>query len=319
MNNIYDIHDNLQRKFVLKICSQILSIPFAQINTSISLNDDGYFNENDDKICQEVFQKNNVSVVNRYTLNDVQSRLYTRQLYIDYYKDTLKNIIPICKRWFTPLISDLKKIDEEKRSEWSQNNDINNSAEELKRILINRPIETIPGFNYLIDIQWDNEDRKNSLIFGSDYGIYLAVETKWLNMNCGQRAKKLRNDAIIDVKERARRLKELAIAKYGNVAIKIIGASYTNDNENAKLQFVDNQDKEIAKIIGYVYNGGKNVHLGISVFIFLIKLIFEILHSFRDIFFKTISIFCNMYGDIFLHLSPIQLECNFFIFLNFLI
>ncbi|CAG8667943.1 19150_t:CDS:2 [Rhizophagus irregularis] len=261
MNKIYDVNDNLQRKSILKICSQILSIPFAQINSSIPLEDDGYFNENDDRICQEVFQKNNVRVVNRYILNDVQNRLYTRQLYIEYDKDTLKNIIPICKSWFTPLISDLKKIDKEKRNEWTQNHDINNSAEGLKSLLINSPITTIPGFNYLIDIHWDNEDRKNSLIFGSDYGIYLTVETQWLNMNHGQRAKRLRDDARIDVKERARRLKEFAIAKYGNVAIKIIGASYTNDNENEKLQFVDNQDKEIARIIGHLYHGGKNVHL----------------------------------------------------------
>ncbi|CAB4405404.1 unnamed protein product [Rhizophagus irregularis] len=255
MNKIYDVNDNLQRKSILKICSQILSIPFAQINSSIPLEDDGYFNENDDRICQEVFQKNNVRVVNRYILNDVQNRLYTRQLYIEYDKDTLKNIIPICKSWFTPLISDLKKIDKEKRNEWTQNHDINNSAEGLKRLLIDNPITTIPGFNYLIDIHWDNEDRKNSLIFGSDYGIYLTVETQWLNMNHGQRAKNLRNDARIDVKERARRLKEFAIAKYGNVAIKIIGASYTNDTENEKLQFVDNQDKEIARIIRHLYHG----------------------------------------------------------------
>ena len=73
MNKIYDVNDNLQRKSILKICSQILSIPFAQINSSIPLEDDGYFNENDDRICQEVFQKNNVRVVNRYILNDVQN------------------------------------------------------------------------------------------------------------------------------------------------------------------------------------------------------------------------------------------------------
>jgi hypothetical protein len=267
MNQIYNIHDNLQRKFIINICSQILSIPFAQINSSISLDDGGYFTENTDKLFEDVFRKNNIKFTNRYALSDVKNQLYTRKLYIEYDKMTLKNIIPICKRLFTPLIDDLKKIDKEKRNDWAQNNDINNPEEGLKRLLIN-PIGltmVIPGFNYLVDILWDNEDHKNGLIFGSDYGIYLTVETQWLNPNCGQRAKRLRNDARINVKERARRLKGFAIAKYGNDAIKIIGASYTNDNENEKLQFVDNQDKEIAKIIENAVNEGKYIRLDNSV------------------------------------------------------
>ncbi|GES95752.1 hypothetical protein GLOIN_2v1510133 [Rhizophagus clarus] len=96
-------------------------------------------------------------------------------------------------------------IDKEKRNKWTQNDDINDSEGGLKRLLI-----SIIG------------------IFGSDYGVYLIFETKWLLMNCGQLAKRLRNDARINVKERARRLKEFTITKYRNG---IVGASYTNDNE----------------------------------------------------------------------------------------
>ena len=85
----------------------------------------------------------------------------------------------------------------------------------------------------------------------------LVVESKWLNMNTGTHAERSRNDARTNVKDRARRFKQLAIAKYGNDAIKVIGASYTNDTENEKLQFVDNQDEEIANIIKDAYNKGK--------------------------------------------------------------
>src|ERR1051325_2766965 len=117
--------------------------------------------------------------------------------------------------------------------------------------------EIVPGFKYLIDFQWEFDNNTGDLIFGSDYGIYLVIESKWLNVNTGTRAERSRNDARTNVKDRARRFNQLAIAKYGNDAIKVIGASYTNDTENEKLQFVDNQDEEIANIIKDAYNKGK--------------------------------------------------------------
>ncbi|RIA88626.1 hypothetical protein C1645_739262 [Glomus cerebriforme] len=240
------------QKFIFKICSQILSI-----NSSHILENDDYVYNNIDILLQEEFQRNNVRVMNRYILNDIPNQLYTRQLYIDYDKNTLKNIIPICKNWFKPLVDNLKDVDKRKRSEWIQNYDKNNSVEELKTRLINddvndKFIKIIPGFKYLVHIQWefnDDIDDNNGLIFGSDYGVYLVVETKWLNMNYGKHAQSSRNNARSEVKERAQRFKQFAIAKYKNEAIKVIGATYTNDTENEELQYIDDRDKEIAKII----------------------------------------------------------------------
>src|SRR5436190_1500489 len=109
---VSDVNNIQQRRFIYKLCSQILSIPFAQVNS--------HFLENNDY----------------------------------------------------------------------RNNDINRLLK--KNYLIKNINEIVPGFKYFVDFQWEfnefnegnnvayDNNRIGDLIFGSDYGIYLVIETCWL-------------------------------------------------------------------------------------------------------------------------------------------
>ena len=174
--------------------------------------------------------------------------------------------MPICKQWFSPCMVNLLSLDTKGRNEWFQNYDLDHTEDKWKNHLIHNINEVVPGFKYLVDFQWEFENNVGDLIFGSDYGIYLVIESSWLNMNTGPRAERSRIEAGINVKDRARRFKQLAIAKYGNDAIKIIGASYTNDTENGNIQFVDNQDKKIASIVKDAYNNEGKEYYQLSLF-----------------------------------------------------
>ena len=81
--------DNIQqRKFILNVCSQILSIPFAQVNSNPLKNND-YKNNNIDKLLKEVFLSNNIIITNDHNPDNLQQK----QLQIDYKDETLKNVI----------------------------------------------------------------------------------------------------------------------------------------------------------------------------------------------------------------------------------
>ncbi|RIA80460.1 hypothetical protein C1645_866802 [Glomus cerebriforme] len=263
-----DINDERQRTFILGICSKILSHPFRITNSSLHLETYNFhvhncFNQFEiDKLLQEAFQSNNVYVYRSYS-----------SIYVDFKIDTLNNVLPICKQWFQPSIKSLVRLDEEKRRLWNQNFNGNHSEEIMKNDLINNIDIILPGFNYLIDFEWKaNESYYHygvgDLIFGSDYGVYIVIETKWLNMNSGKSV--ARNHARNEVKTQAKRYRQFAQEKF---TVKVIGSSYTNDTVNNAIQFVDSQDEEIAKFITNYYNGSVLWDLILTIIWFPVELV----------------------------------------------
>ncbi len=139
---------------------------------------------------------------------------------------------------------------------------LNHPEYKMKNDIINKIEEILPGFSYLVDFEWvtGQEDYGvGDLIFGSDYGVYVIIETKWLNiMNPEQRARIARNQARNNINYQAIIFKQFAEEKFKNDAIKVIGASYTNDDI---IQFVDSQDREIAAIIKKRHKSQKCRHI----------------------------------------------------------
>ncbi len=236
-----DIDDENQRIFVHKICSKILSHPLEQIDAILSIDHDDYYAHYFiDELLQEVFQSEGVKVTQHYNPNSIC---------IDYQMDTLNDTLPICKEWFQPHIEDLKRSDKRTRKEWEKHYEEDHPEYIMKNELIKKTKKI--GFNYFIDFEWNTEQDNHhygsgDLIFGSDYGVYIIIETEWLNKKDSAHARRSRIDARNKVKHQAQIYKQFAEEKFKNKAIKVIGASYTNDS---KLRFVDNQDEEIAKMI----------------------------------------------------------------------
>lgn len=239
-----DIDDEQQRIFVLDICTEILS---SSTDTYDCFDISKYKGLCIDRLLKSVFQSNDV---NAYLLHRSLVR-------VDFNEHTLAKVLQICKVWFQPYVKNLRRLDKEKRREWDQNRNTYHPEERMKNDIINNIGKIFPGFNYLIDFEWCvNEDNLHygvgDLIFGSDYGVYIVIETKWLNTNTGKTAQVSRNISRNKVKYQAITYKQYAQEK---LALKVIGASATNDAENA-IQFVDDQDKRIALIIEY-YSGRK--------------------------------------------------------------
>ncbi|GBB96812.1 hypothetical protein RclHR1_02840009 [Rhizophagus clarus] len=207
------------------------------------------------------------------------------EFYADYKKDIIENVMPIIKRWYQPYVKELQNKHDVKIKEWKVNYDMHHSDDIWRNGLINEIKNKLPGFKYLVDFKWsynnnahDNSNSRDSsnshdssnardsnntpdssntpdnvcengvgdLVFGSDYGIYLVLETKLLNNNQGEIAEKQRIEGIISVKERARKFKELAKKKFNDH--KVIGVSYTNDKKEP-IQFVDINDEKIFNTI----------------------------------------------------------------------
>jgi hypothetical protein len=241
-----DIDDEEQRKFVLDICTEILSSPSTDTYNCFDISK--YKGLCIDRLLKLVFQS-----------NDVNAYLFHRSLVrVDFNEHTLAIVLQICKVWFQPYLRNLRRLDKEKRREWDQKRNIYHPEERMKNDLINNIDKIFPGFNYLVDFEWCvNEDYSHygvgDLVFGSDYGVYIVIETKWLNTNAGKTAQVSRNIARNKVKYQATTYKQFAQEKF---ALKVIGASVTNDSENS-IQFVDDQDKRIALIIEYNSAGKK--------------------------------------------------------------
>ncbi|CAB4398871.1 unnamed protein product [Rhizophagus irregularis] len=257
-----DVDDEQQRIFVLDICTEILS---SSTDTYNCFDISKYKGLYIDKLLKLVFQS-----------NDVNAHLLHHSLVrVDFNENTLANVLQICKVWFQPYVRNLKRTDREKRREWDQNKNIYHPEEKMKNYLINNIDKIFPGFNYLVDFEWCvNEDYLHygigDLIFGSDYGVYIVIETKWLNTNTGKTAQVSRNIARNKVKYQSITYKKYAQEKF---ALKVIGASFTNDEENA-IQFVDNQDERIASIIKYYHSEwGTFKTILYYVIIFPIKLV----------------------------------------------
>ncbi|CAG8577777.1 9443_t:CDS:2 [Rhizophagus irregularis] len=238
-----DVDDEQQRIFVLDICTEILS---SSTDTYNCFDISKYKGLYIDKLLKLVFQS-----------NDVNAHLLHHSLVrVDFNENTLANVLKICK-----------------------NKNIYHPEEKMKNYLINNIDKIFPGFNYLVDFEWCvNEDYLHygigDLIFGSDYGVYIVIETKWLNTNTGKTAQVSRNIARNKVKYQSITYKKYAQEKF---ALKVIGASVTNDEENA-IQFVDNQDERIASIIKYYHSEwGTFKTILYYVIIFPIKLVVTVI------------------------------------------
>ncbi|GBC43272.2 hypothetical protein GLOIN_2v1510252 [Rhizophagus irregularis DAOM 181602=DAOM 197198] len=225
---VIDINNEKQRSLILNICFQILSFPYQEETESLLL---GFFefSSHDDvtKLLQKVFGEN-------------------------------ERIMPIIKDWYKPFVNELQNQHNVKVKEWKENYDIDHSEDILRNRIIDNINDLLPGFNYFVDFKWSyNDDNDNNysvceneigdLIFRSDYGgIYLVIETKWLNNNHGDKAKKARIDGINDVKERTLKYKELAKKRFNDI---VIGISYTNEKGKDPIHFVDITDEKIFNAI----------------------------------------------------------------------
>ncbi|RIA88628.1 hypothetical protein C1645_774559, partial [Glomus cerebriforme] len=139
---------------------------------------------------------------------------------------------------------------------WKSNYDMHHTEGKWRNDIIENINFNLPGFKYLVNFHWrynndegsySVDDEIGDLIFGSDYGIYLVFEAKWLNLNSGIIAESYRKDDKIKVKECALKYRELARKRFNDN--KVIGVSFTNDNEQKPINFVDNDDKMIIDAI----------------------------------------------------------------------
>ncbi|CAB4412205.1 unnamed protein product [Rhizophagus irregularis] len=242
-----DVDDEQQRIFVLDICTKILS---SSTDTYNCFDISKYKGLYIDRLLKLVFQS-----------NDVNAYLFEYSLvHVDFNENTLAKVLQICKVWFQPYVRNLKRIDREKRREWDQNKNIYHPEEKMKNYLINN-IDKI--FPVLI-----------ILLISNDYGVYIVIETKWLNTNTGKTAQVSRNIARNKVKYQSITYKKYAQEKF---TLKVIGASVTNDEENA-IHFVDNQDERIASIIKYYHSEwGTFKTILYYVIIFPIKLVVTVI------------------------------------------
>ncbi|CAB4412204.1 unnamed protein product [Rhizophagus irregularis] len=243
-----DVDDEQQRIFVLDICTKILS---SSTDTYNCFDISKYKGLYIDRLLKLVFQS-----------NDVNAYLFEYSLvHVDFNENTLAKVLQICKVWFQPYVRNLKRIDREKRREWDQNKNIYHPEEKMKNYLINN-IDKI--FPVLI-----------ILLISNDYGVYIVIETKWLNTNTGKTAQVSRNIARNKVKYQSITYKKYAQEKF---TLKVIGASVTNDEENA-IHFVDNQDERIASIIKYYHSveWGTFKTILYYVIIFPIKLVVTVI------------------------------------------
>ncbi|CAI2173358.1 13615_t:CDS:2 [Funneliformis geosporum] len=90
------------------------------------------------------------------------------------------------------------------------------------------------GFNYLIDF---DHERGGELIFGSDYGIYIAITRQSTSLG--------REVGYGEMQEALIR-KNFAEEKYLNNAVRVLRASYIKDRT---IEFENEQDEEIARLI----------------------------------------------------------------------
>ncbi|CAG8580988.1 17960_t:CDS:2 [Funneliformis caledonium] len=196
-----------------------------------------------DRLLQEAFRSNNIKVTHRFC----------SYIYVDYKKeDTLRDVLMTCKTWFQPFIKRLKKLDEEKRKRWKLNYNGYHSEDAVKNYLIDNIDKILPGFHYLVDFEWCikkgyqyyDHYGVGDLVFGSEHGVYIRIETNCLNTNS---TRSTRNVSKNKVKKQVKTYKESSEEKF---VIKVIEASYINDT----LKFIDDQDREIAKFIEYHYH-----------------------------------------------------------------
>ncbi|RGB30437.1 hypothetical protein C1646_817931 [Rhizophagus diaphanus] len=239
---VIDINNEKQRSFILNICFQILSFPYQEETESLLL---GFFefSSHDEitKLLQKVFGENDINIMCHVT--KANSKM---EFYVNYDKNIVERIMPIIKDWYKPFVNELQNQHNVKIKEWKENYDIDHSEDILRNSIIDNIKDLLPGFNYFVDFKWSyNDDNDNNysiceneigdLVFRSEYGgIYLVIETKWLNNNHGDKAKKARIDGINEVKERTLKYKELAKKRFNDI---VIGISYTNEKGKRTYSF----------------------------------------------------------------------------------
>lgn len=267
---VIDINNEQQRKLILDICFKILSFNYQDQTQTLFLGSFEFSSHEDvTKLLQKVFREKNINVMCHVT--KANSKM---EFYVDYNKNILNSIMPIIKYWYNPFVKELQNLHNVKIKEWKENYDIHHSEDIWRNEIINNIKDIFPGFNYLVDFKWsyndDNDDNEvGDLVFRSDYGgIYLVLETKWINNKHGEIAKKIRISGIANVKKRAQKYKELAIKRFNDNDI-VIGISYTNEKEQEPIHFVDIKDEKIFNAIKKNEINQGNVHL-FSLHIFLI-------------------------------------------------
>ncbi|CAG8554497.1 13803_t:CDS:2 [Funneliformis caledonium] len=189
-----------QKEFIRTIFLKILSHPFRKTNSSLML------------LCSKDHHYDHIDIDNllRGAFNKFDLRQNENSIYINYQRNTLKNILPVCEKWFQSLKNNNKlKVRRELNFRNLEEQDLVNDIGEI-----------LPAF-YFIGLEQDY-----NLIFGSDYGIYITIKTRHNDM------KEANNHS--------------AENKHINDAIRVLRASYINDRN---LEFEDEQDEEIARLI----------------------------------------------------------------------
>jgi hypothetical protein len=264
-NFVIDINNKQQRTLILDICFRILSFPYQEETETLFL--DFYeFSSYDDveELLQRVFRVKNINIMCIKSASEVKM-----EFRVTYRKNIIDNIMPIIKVWYKPCVKELQRQHDVKIKEWKENYDMHHTEDVWKCGIINNH-NILPGFKYLVDFKWGyNDDNDNicnvcgkgvgDLVFGSDYGIYLVLETKWLNFKHGEIARRDKKDGIKIVRKRAQKYKELAKKRFSDC--KVIGISYTNDKKQGELDFVDTTDDKIFNAIKKIEIGQSNARI----------------------------------------------------------
>ncbi|CAG8547893.1 1846_t:CDS:2, partial [Acaulospora morrowiae] len=172
----------------------------------------------------------------------------------------LENILRISHKWYHPFTGYLKSQHKQQRQRFSKFVDINPMEQKLKRQLIFGTNKFIPGFKYLFQNEWyfvDNQSQfgQGDLIFASDFGVLMVVEVKNLNTGHGKQKKISRKISRRAVKMQAERYKQMAIEKFENMNVIVIGAYFTNvidwekNFEESRIFFTNEIDEMIAESV----------------------------------------------------------------------
>jgi hypothetical protein len=152
----------------------------------------------------------------------------------------IKDLLKISREWYDSFIKYLQKINGQKRNIWS-------SEGELQRQQLLRNLRKyLPGFEYLLEYSWklydDDNCHEGDFIFASDYGIFIVVEVKWLNLRNEHNLRKSENVSRNDVRTQVSKYKNIALENFSGKYIAVLGATFTNNLDEITLEFIDNDE-----------------------------------------------------------------------------
>ncbi|CAG8453785.1 uncharacterized protein OCT59_028115 [Rhizophagus irregularis] len=269
---IFSSNNEDEQNIIIQICKRILeAIQHKHTSTEISYDDNimlhkqiRNINEIENLINKEFIQLFEHKIL-RKEIKKLPIGIWRIGFKWDEFNNDslIKNILKISREWYYNFTKYFQKIDDQKRDIGTFNSfnpDLNNKNEdELKQCLLDNLKNYLLGFEYLIDYSWNLYDNyEGNFIFASNSGIFIVVETKYLNVK-----KNEYNDISIsslnnDVKDQSLKYKDKVAMEFNGKYITLLGATLicdldANSLDKVTFEFNDN-DEIIARHIKEVHD-----------------------------------------------------------------